>query len=62
MGPVRPDGFPRHKHCGRGVEEATNETGRVLYEVQRNLVILTHLVPMVAIEDLPEEMQLVLPE
>lgn len=57
MGPVRPDGFPWHRHRGRGVEEATTETERVLYAVQRNFVRLTHQVPMVAIEDLPEEMQ-----
>lgn len=57
MGPVRPNGFIWHKHHGRGAKEAAAETERVLYAIQRNLVILTHQVPMVAIEDLTEEMQ-----
>ena len=57
MGPVRPDGFPRHKHRRIGAEEATAETERVLYAIQRNFVRLTHQVQMIAIEDLPKEMQ-----
>lgn len=57
MGPVRPDGFLRHRCHKRGVEEVAAETERVLYATQRNLVRLTHQVSMIAIEDLPEEMQ-----
>jgi len=57
VGLVGPDGFLRHRHRGRGFEEAVAETERVLYVVHRNLVSLTHQVPMIAIEDLPEEMQ-----
>lgn len=33
VGPVRPDGFPRHRHWGRGAKEATDKTERVLYVV-----------------------------
>ena len=51
------DGFPRHRHRGRDVEGATVETERVLHVVQRNFMRLTHQGPMVAIEDLLEEMQ-----
>lgn len=57
MGPERPDGFPRHRHRGRGDEEMAVKTERVLYAVQRNLVRLTHQVPMIAVENLPEEMK-----
>lgn len=56
VGPVRPDGLPRHRHHGRGVEGATTETERVLHAFQGNLVRLTYQVPMVAIEELLEEM------
>ena len=56
MVPVRRDGFLRHRHHGRGAEEVAAKTERVLYVVQRNLVRLTHQVPMIAVEDLPEEM------
>ena len=57
MGLVQLNGFPWHRHRGRGVEEAAVETERVLYVVQRNLVRLTHRVLMEAIEDLLEDMQ-----
>lgn len=57
MGPLRPDGFLQHRHRERGAEEVIDETKRVLYAVQRNLVRLTHQVLMVVVEDLPEEMQ-----
>lgn len=57
MGPVRPDRFPRHRGHRRDAEGAAAETERVLHAVQRNLVRLTHEVPMIDIEDLPEEMQ-----
>lgn len=43
MGLVRLDGFSRHRHHGRGAKEAANE--------------IVHQVTMIAIEDLPEEMQ-----
>ena len=54
-GPVRPEGYPRHKRR-RG--EADNEDpGRTLHAIQRNLEGLTHQVPMVAVEYLPEAIQ-----
>jgi len=56
VGLVRPDGFSRHRCCGRDVEGATTEIERVLHEVQRSLVRLTHQVPMISIEVLLEEM------
>jgi len=54
---VKPNGFPKHRRHGRGAEEMIVETERVLYVVQRNLVRLTHEVPMKTVDDLPEEMQ-----
>lgn len=54
---MRPDGLPRHKCHGRDVEGDVVETERTLHEIHKNLVRLTHQVPMVAIEDLPKEIQ-----
>ena len=55
IGPVRPGGYPRHKHHRGKVD--TEDPGRILHAVQRNLDSLTHQVPMVTIEDLPEAIQ-----
>ena len=55
IGPVRPEGFPRHKHH-RG-EADTVDSDRTLQAVQRNLEGLTRQIPMAAMEDLPEAIQ-----
>ena len=55
IGPVRPEGFPRHKH--RRGEADTVDSDRTLQAVQRNLEGLTCQVPMAAVEDLPEAIQ-----
>ena len=52
IGPIRPEGYPRHKR--RRGEADTEDPGRTLNAVQRNLEGLTHQVPMAAVEDLPE--------
>ena len=57
LGPVIPDGLPQQRHHRTDAEGITTNYERTVHEVQRNLVSLTHQVPMVAIEDLPEEMQ-----
>jgi len=57
VGPVIPDGLPQHRRRKRDTEATATEIERTLHAVQRNLVRLIHQVPMVAIEDLPEEMQ-----
>ena len=57
VGPVIPEGFPRHRHRWRDFEGVGAEMERVLHAVQRNLVRLTRQVPMIMIEDLPKEMQ-----
>ena len=57
MGPVRPDGFLRHRCHRSDFEGATTETEKVLHVVQRNLVRMTHQVPMIALENLLKEMQ-----
>ena len=55
MGPVRPEGYPRHKR--RRGEVDAEDPGRTLHIVQRNLESLTRQVPMSAVEDLPEAIQ-----
>ena len=55
IGPVRPEGFPRHKRC-RG-EADTVDSDRTLQAIQRNLEGLTRQVPMAAVEDLLEAIQ-----
>ena len=52
VGPVRLLGYPRHKH--RRGEADTENPGRTLHAIQRNLEGLTRQVPMAAVEDLPE--------
>jgi hypothetical protein len=50
-------GFPRHRRRNRGDEAVGGEAERVLQNVQGNLSRLTHRIPMVQVEDLPEAMQ-----
>ena len=52
IGPVRPEGYPRHKR--RRGETETVDPDRTLHAVQRNLKGLTRKVPMAAVEDLLE--------
>ena len=51
VGPVRPEGQPRHMRRSR-VPDA-GEADRVLHQVERHLDRLTTIVPMAEIEDLP---------
>ena len=55
IGPVRPEGYPRHKH--RRGKADTVDPDRTLHVVQRNLEGLTRQVPMAPVEDLPEAIQ-----
>ena len=55
IGPVLPEGYPWLKH--RRGEVDTENPGRTLHAVQRNLEGLTRQVPMAAVEDLPEAIQ-----
>ena len=55
VGPVRPEGLPRHKR--RRGEVETVDSDRTLQTVQRNLEQLTRQIPMAAVEDLPEAIQ-----
>ena len=57
VGPVRPEGFPRHRHCRIEAENVIEDPKRVIHAIQRNLEDLTHHVPMAAVEDLPEAIQ-----
>ena len=53
--PVRPGGYPRHKR--RRGEADTEDPGRTLHAIKRNLKGLTLQVPMAAVEDLLEAIQ-----
>ena len=55
VGPVRPEGLPRHKR--RRGEADTLDSDRTLQVVQRNLEGLTRQIPMATVEDLPEAIQ-----
>ena len=55
VGPVRPEGLPRHKR--RRGEAETVDSDRTLQAVQRNLEGLTRQIPMAAVEDLLEAVQ-----
>jgi hypothetical protein len=57
VGPRRPEGFLRHRWRNRGDEATGGEVERALQNVQGNLSRLTHRIPMVQVEDLPEAMQ-----
>ena len=55
IGPVRPEGFPRHKR--RRGEADIVDSDRTLQAVQRKLEGLTRQVPMAVVEDLSEAIQ-----
>jgi hypothetical protein len=70
VGPVRPADYARNRHHpwlkavvvtagGAAVAGSlpARETERVLRWIERNLSVLTRIVPMVEIEDLPSSMQ-----
>ena len=57
VGPRWPDGFPRHRRRGRGDDIMGVDAERMLQSIHTNFVRLTHRVPMVQVEDLPEAMQ-----
>ena len=52
-----PEGFPRHRRRGRGDDIMGVDAERMLQSIHTNFVRLTHRVPMVQVEDLPEAMQ-----
>ena len=57
VGPRWPEGFPRHRGRGRGDDIMGVDAERTLQSIHTNFVRLTHRVPMVQVEDLPEAMQ-----
>ena len=57
VGPVRPEGLPRHRCDDREVEDVAKDLQRVLHATHRNLTGLTHHVPMAAVEYLPNVIQ-----
>ena len=58
VGPWWPEGFPCHRQRGRGDDIMGVDAERTLQSIHTNFVWLTHRVPMVQVEDLPEAMQL----
>jgi hypothetical protein len=50
-------GIPTTSVRSRGDEHVGGDAERVLQNVQGNLSRLTHMIPMVQVEDLPEAMQ-----
>jgi hypothetical protein len=57
VGSRRPNGFPQHQQRNQGDDNVGGDVDRVLQNVQGNLSHLTHMIPMVQVEDLPEAMQ-----
>ena len=57
LGPWHPEVFPRHRWRGRGDDITGVDAERTLQSIHTNFVRLTHRVPMVQFEDLPEAMQ-----
>ena len=57
VGPRQPDGFPHHRWRGRGDDIMGVDVERTLQSIHIKFVRLTHRVPMVQVEDLPEAMQ-----
>ena len=57
VGPWQPEGFPHHRWRGRGDDIMGVDTEWMLQSIDTNFVRLTHRVPMVQVEDLPEAMQ-----
>ena len=57
VGPWQPEGFPRHRQRGRGDDITGVDAERMLQIIHTYFMRLTHRVPMVQVEDLPEAMQ-----
>ena len=57
VGPWHPEGFPCHRRRGRGDDIMGVDAEQMLQSIHTNFVRLTHRVPMVQVEDLPEAMQ-----
>ena len=57
VGPWWPKGFPHHRRRGRGDDITGVDVDWTLQSIHTNFVRLTHRVPMVQVEDLPEAMQ-----
>ena len=57
VGPQWPEGFPHHIWRGRGDDITGVDAERTLQSIHTNFVRLTHRVPMVQVEDLPEAIQ-----
>ena len=57
VGPRRPEGFPHHRHRGRGDNTMDVDAKRTLQRIHTNFVRLTHIVPMVQVKHFPEAMQ-----
>lgn len=55
---MRHEGVLRHRHRDKDAEREIAESERVIHTVQRNLESLTRQVPMAAVEDLPEAIQI----
>ena len=51
MGPMRLDGQPRHMRWARTLD--VGEANRVFHQVERHLDLLTTIMSMAEIEDLP---------
>ena len=57
VGPRWPDSFPHHRRRGRGDDIMGVDAEQTLQSIHTNFVRMTHRVPMVQVEDLPEAMQ-----
>ena len=57
VGPRWLEGFPHHRRRGRGDDIMGVDEEWMLQSIHTNFVRLTHRVPMVQVEDLPEAMQ-----
>ena len=57
VGPQWPEGFPHHRRRGRGDDITGVDAEWTLLSIHTNFMRLTHRVPMVQLEDLPEVMQ-----
>ena len=57
VGPRQPEGFPHHRQRGRGDDITDVDVEQTLQSIHTNFMRLTHIVPMVQVEDLPKAMQ-----
>ena len=57
VGPQGPEGLPRHRRRGRRDDIMGVDAEKTLQSIHTNFMRLTHRVPMVQVEDLPEAMQ-----